>query len=115
MTRHGVAIGKHTDLLTEIADKARCDGVGGPFFVVDVAVLFDVEAKTFIAFGEFFEPALGPVYSTQPLLQPAKTRSEVGDMRFKVRVDSEDWLGIKRLVARRRASGCGGHDGYLKR
>jgi hypothetical protein len=83
--------------------------------VEDIAVLFDVEAKTLIAPGEFFEPPLGSVYSVEPFLHHAETGSDVGDMRFKIRVDSEDWLGIKRLVARRRARGRGGHDTYLER
>lgn len=110
MTRHEVWVENHTLLLTEIADKARFDGVGGPFLVEDIAVLFDVEAKTLIASGEFFEPALGSIYSIEPFLRQAEAGSDVGDMRFKIRVDGEDWLGIKRLVAGRRARGCSGHE-----
>ena len=83
--------------------------------VANIAVLFDVEAKTLIASGEFFDPALGSVYSIQPFLQHAETGSDVGDMRFKIRVESEDRLWIKRLVERRRARGCGGHDTCIER
>ena len=114
MTRHEVGVGKYTRLLTEIADKARCDGIGGPFLVDDIAVLFDNEAKTLVASGEFFEPALGSVYSIQPFLNRAEAGSDVGDMRFKIRVDGDDWFGIKRLIAGRRARGCGGHDNSLR-
>ncbi len=87
-----LGVGEHTLLLTEIADKARCDGVRSPFLVQDIAVLFDVEAKTLIASGEFFEPALGSVYSIQPFLDHAEASSDVGDMWFKIRVDGEDRL-----------------------
>ena len=115
MTRHEVGVRKHTHLLTKIADKARCDGVGGPFLVVDIAVLPDVEAKPLIAFGELFESPLGPVYRIQPFLQQAETRSDLGDMGFEVRIDSDDWLGVKRFIARRRARGCGRHWGRAEK
>lgn len=115
MTRYEAGVENHTHLLTKIADEARRDSIGGPFLVVDIAVLPDIEAKMFIAFGELFEPALGPVYSIQPFLQHAETCSDVGDMRLEVRVDSDYWLGVKRFIARRRPRGCGRHDTYLER
>lgn len=87
-----LGVGEHSLLLTEIADKARCDGVRCPFLVEDIAVFFDVEAETLIASGEFFEPALGSVYRIQPFLHHAKAGSDVWDMWFEIRVDGEDRL-----------------------
>jgi hypothetical protein len=82
--------------LTEIANQIRLFGVRSPLPIHDLAIISYIETKLEISFGEEIESSLKLLDGIFPLSIHFMAVQDGGDIGFKITVEFQDSLGVKR-------------------